>query len=357
MISEKAKERVKILAFWEKHGTGATHDAYGVSKRTLFRWQSALHTGNGKLEALNPERTAPVHRRSRTVDVWVRDRLMTLRTAYPRLGKEKLHALLVHEGYQGSVSTIGRILTDLKQRGQIPIRLPLSFYARGGIHREKRRLYKKKLRRPQSVRVLELDTIVRFIDGTKRYILTAIDTKTRTAFAGAYTNHGSQSASDFLKRCREVIPDCPTHIQTDNGSEFVKYFHETAERLNLIHYHTYPHSPKMNAHVERFNRTLSEEFIVYHRALLRNNVFLFNDRLIEYLLWYNGKRPHHALGLRSPFQCIVDGLKERECHRWWTYTPTCPMNITRVECRYHAYCLTCRRNEDASLTCCESRWA
>lgn len=320
MISEKAKERVRILAFWEKHGTSATHDAYGVSKRTLFRWQQVLLSGNGKLEALNPERTAPVHRRSRTIDAWVSDRIITLRTHYPRLGKEKLHVLLVKEGYRGSISTIGRILTDLKNRGQIPVRTPLSFYAKGGIHREKRRISQKKLRRPQSVRVLELDTIVRYIDGQKRYILTAIDTETRTAFAGAYTNHGSQSASDFLRRCIEVIPDCPIHIQTDNGSEFAKYFHETAQRLNLVHYHTYPRTPKMNAHVERFNRTLSEEFVVYNRALLRDDVHLFNEKLIDYLLWYNGQRPHHSLHLKSPFQCILESLKERECHKWWTST-------------------------------------
>ncbi len=78
------------------------------------------------------------------------------------------------------------------------------------------------------MRVLELDTVVRFIDGTKRYILTTIDTETRTSFASVYTNHGSQSASDFLKRCIQVLPDCPTHSQTDNGSEFAKYLHETA---------------------------------------------------------------------------------------------------------------------------------
>lgn len=320
MISEKAKERVKILAFWEKHGTDATHDAYGVSKRTLFRWQSTLNGRQGKLEALNPEHTAPLRRRSRTVTVWVRDRIIILRTQYPRLGKEKLHALLVKEGYAGSVSTIGRVLKDLKIRGQIPVRTHLSFYANGGIHREKRRIYQKKLRRPQSVRVLELDTIVRFIDGKKRYILTAIDTKTRTAFAGAYTNHGSQSASDFLKRCIEVIPDCSRQIQTDNGSEFAKYFHETAERLGLVHYHTYPRSPKMNAHIERFNRTLSEEFLVYHKALLRDDVRAFNEKLIDYLLWYNSERPHHSLHLKSPFQCILESLEERECHKWWTYT-------------------------------------
>lgn len=320
MITEKAKERVRILAFWEKYGDDATRDTYHVSRATLFRWQKALHTGNGRLESLNPEHTAPTRRRVRTTAQWVTERIIILRTQHPRIGKEKIHALLRKEGYTGSISTIGRILSDLKERGLVPVRTPLSFYARGGVHREKRKLYKKKLRRPQSARVLELDTIVRFIDGTKRYILTAIDTETRTAFAGAYTNHGSQSASDFLKRCLEVIPDCPTYIQTDNGLEFAKYFHETAGRLHLVHYHTYPRTPKMNAHVERFNRTLSEEFIVYHKALLRDDVSAFNRILIDWLLWYNSERPHHALGQKSPFQCIVEGLTERESQRWWTYT-------------------------------------
>jgi transposase InsO family protein len=320
MISEKAKERVKILAFWEKYGDEATREAFNVSRRTLFRWQSALHVAQGKLEGLNPGRTAPKKRRSRTINRAVTTRIITLRTEHPRLGKEKLHALLAQEGYTGSVSTIGRILTDLKTSGQVPVRTPLSFYAKGGIHREKRRIYHKKLRRPQSVRVLELDTIVRFIDGTKRYILTAVDTETRTAFASAYTNHGSQSAADFLRRCIQVLPDCPTHIQTDNGSEFAKYFHETAQQLSLTHYHTYPRTPKMNAHVERFNRTLSEEFLIYQRALLRDDVSSFNQHLIDWLLWYNGERPHHALGLQSPFQCMMKGLPERECHMWWTST-------------------------------------
>lgn len=320
MISDKAKERVRILAFWERYGTEATTEAFGVSKRTLERWQKALTEGQGKLEALNLKSTAPKRRRSRQVVSAVKNLIIELRSNHPRLGKDKLHALLVEEGYTGSVSTVGRILKDLKKQGLLPNPIPLSFHARGGIHRQKTKLYKKKLRRPQSVRVLELDTVVRFIDGTKRYILTAIDTDTRSAFAGVYTNHGSLSASDFLKRCVEVLPNCPSHIQTDNGSEFAKYFNQTATSFGLTHYHTYPRTPKMNAHVERFNRTLSEEWIVYHRSTLRDDVPRANQLLIDYLLWYNTKRPHSALGLKSPFQGIVERLKASERQRWWTCT-------------------------------------
>lgn len=130
------------------------------------------------------------------------------------MGKEKLWVILSTQGYTGSISTVGRILADLRIRGQIPIRTPLSFYAKSGRHREKTAPWRKKLRRPQHVRVLELDTIVRYLDGQKRYLLTAIDTETRTAFVGAYTNHGSKSAADFLKRCIGVIPDCSPYRPT-----------------------------------------------------------------------------------------------------------------------------------------------
>jgi len=50
MISEHAKERVRILAFWEKHGDEATKEAFGISHRTLFRWARTLKQQAGKLE-------------------------------------------------------------------------------------------------------------------------------------------------------------------------------------------------------------------------------------------------------------------------------------------------------------------
>ena len=48
----------------------------------------------------------------------------------------------------------------------------------------------------------------------------------------------------------------------------MKHFDEELRRLHKNHWHTYPRTPKMNAHVERFNRTIQEEFIDYHEQLL-----------------------------------------------------------------------------------------
>ncbi|MDO8492449.1 MAG: integrase core domain-containing protein [bacterium] len=321
MISEKAKERCRVLSFWERHGQEATREAFRVSSRTLFRWQRALKNDSGKLESLNPKRTTPRTRRMRNAPPDLLNKIVALRLKHPRLGKDKIHSLLKENGYLGSVSTIGRLIGDLKKQNRIPIKINYSLSGKtGNLIERKPKEYKKKLRRPHGYRTLQVDTIVRFIDGMKRYVLTGVDTEKKTAFAACYTNHGSLSASDFLRRAREVLPDCPNAIQTDNGSEFALHFEAACADLKLIHFHNYPRSPKMNACVERFNRTLDEEFLRYHKPLMRDDVPRFNDTLIDWLLWYNGERPHYALGQVSPFKAMMRELKAEECQMWWTYT-------------------------------------
>lgn len=36
------KRREKILTFWKAHGNLATLDAFGISRRTLYRWQEDI---------------------------------------------------------------------------------------------------------------------------------------------------------------------------------------------------------------------------------------------------------------------------------------------------------------------------
>ncbi|MFH1308954.1 MAG: integrase core domain-containing protein, partial [Patescibacteria group bacterium] len=88
-------------------------------------------------------------------------------------------------------------------------------------------------------------------------------------------------------------------------------------------YHTYPKQPKMNAHVERFNRTIQEEFVDFHI----NELIIpetFNRKLIDWLIWYNTKRVHYAFKNKlSPVQYILSLDKDKlsqECNFGWTYT-------------------------------------
>lgn len=310
--------RVQILTFWEKHGEQAAMDAFKVSRRTLYRWQRTLKRSEGHLESLDPKSTAPTRRRRRVVLPEVETFIIQERTEHPRLGKAKLAVLLREKGYPVSESYVGRVIAALKQRDLLPSR-PLSYYARTGTFREKTAFRREKLRRREK-RGMELDTVIRFTDGIKRYVLTAIDVEKKFAFAGAYTTHSSANAADFLAKVIEVCPFSIEELQTDNGSEFAKNFEDACQSLGLTHFNTHVRSPKENAHIERFNRTLSEDFLQTHRSLLRDDLRAFNEALVSWLLWYNTERPHQALGQVSPLRYILSSLTAEECQMWWTRT-------------------------------------
>jgi transposase InsO family protein len=313
---EEVRRRIKILGFWEGHGERAAKDAFGVSRRTLFRWKQALEGAEGKLPSLDPKSTAPRTRRKRIYDPAYLQRVIDLRTQHRRLGKKKLASLLgVSESYAG------RTLSDLKKRGLLPAYQRVRF-SRGRLRVLKERERRAKVRRTEK-KGIEVDTVVRFSVSVKRYIYTAIDIERRFAFAGAYESHSSKSAADFLAKLQTVAPFEITALQTDNGSEFAKYFSDACAKLKITQYHTYPRTPKMNAHIERFNRTISEDFIEERRTLLVTDIHRFNEELVDWLLWYNAERPHESLGMISPLRYIVRDLTARECQRYWTRTFTC----------------------------------
>lgn len=312
---KEAEERMRMLIFWEKHGDVPTQEAFKVSRRTLYRWQEALRRESGKIQALDKRSTRPQKRRTRRITPELEAHIITLRREHHRLGKKAI-AHLCHL----SESKAGRILFDLKKRGLLPQHKKVSVQGGTGKMHERTRRIVKRIRRPKEKKGLEIDTVVRFIGGTKRYIYTAINLEDRFAFGGAYTKHSSETATDFLTKLIEVAPFAIAEIQTDNGSEFAHHFHDACTRLHIRHYHTYPRCPKMNGTVERFNRTLSEGFIQHHLPLLRDDLHGFNTKLIDWLLWYNTVRPHQSLGMLSPLQYYVRTLSRRECQMYWTRT-------------------------------------
>jgi len=88
-------------------------------------------------------------------------------------------------------------------------------------------------KKPVSGFLLSLDTVVRYINGHKRYILTGIDAHSKIAFARMYTTHSSASAKDFLYRLYYLLDGKIENIQTDNGSEFKKHFDTALTTLNI----------------------------------------------------------------------------------------------------------------------------
>jgi transposase InsO family protein len=160
-------------------------------------------------------------------------------------------------------------------------------------------------------------------NGKRMYVITAIDLYTRTAFAIGTKSHGSKTTAHFFSLVMQLFPYEVKYVLTDNGSEFKKYFRELLKEAKLTHYHTKPRTPKMNAHCESFNGTIQAEFVDFNGTLLFDDVSAFNDKLRDYLIFYNTKRVHYAFkNKRTPFAVLnrskyyVSRLP-RECKNGW----------------------------------------
>jgi transposase InsO family protein len=110
-------------------------------------------------------------------------------------------------------------------------------------------------------------------------------------------------------------------VNHDNGSEFAGHFATAVAAEGLGQWHTFPRTPKMNARCERFNRTIQEAFVYYHEDLLFTDLKGCNDKLFDWLPWYDNERPHPALGLKTPTRAVAAWLTQRECRMYWPNTP------------------------------------
>jgi transposase InsO family protein len=300
MIAKSAQRRLEILGFWQRHGLAATQEAYAVSRRTLYAWQAKWRAEGGNIAALIPGSTAPKRRRHRQWPAVLLSEIRRLRMVHPNLAKEKLHLLLVpfavaHRLPCPSARTIGRLIADAPDKMRSRARTPSSAGKPTPVRRPRLRKPKHfQAQRPGHC--VALDSIELRALNMRRYVITCTDLHSHFAWAWATRSHASAAAAQFFQLIQTVFPFAIEAVLTDNGSEFQRHFAAAlADRL-FTHWHTYPKSPRMNAHCERFNRTIQEEFIDYHYDLLfLDDPSEFNLALLPWLSWYNLERPHFSL--------------------------------------------------------------
>jgi transposase InsO family protein len=110
-----------------------------------------------------------------------------------------------------------------------------------------------------------------------------------------------------LEEVKANAPFKVERVQTDNGSEFEKYFSNYVNEQQITHYHNYPRSPKSNAFIERFNRTIKEQF-VYNNWELLNDKDAFEIKLKDYINWYNNCKVHKGINFMTPVQYLKSNL-------------------------------------------------
>jgi transposase InsO family protein len=299
-----AQQRLKIIQFYETYGAAATKQAFGVSRQVICTWRKRLDKACGHLRALTPKSTRPKHTRTMQTDWRIVQFIRQLREAHPGLGKEKIKPLL--DGYcreHGlqtiSVSTIGKVI---RRRQLTRVKGTKAKNRRKSSHKRERLRYAPKA---TDLGHLQLDTIERVYEGVKLYFYSAIDLQSKFSFSLPYARCTSQNTVDFFDKLRHILPVQPIQIvQSDNGSEFLGDFEAHLRTLQLKQVFSYPRCPKINGCIERYQRTLQEEFVDVYEDLFFDLPRL-HRALADYLVFYNCQRVHHALNLQTPMQFLV----------------------------------------------------
>ncbi|HEX3222089.1 MAG TPA: IS481 family transposase [Nocardioides sp.] len=136
------------------------------------------------------------------------------------------------------------------------------------------------------------------------YLHHAVDDHSRLAYSEILTDERKETAAAFWKRARAFFA---THgitvkaVLTDNGSCYRSRLWAKTLGKRVKHRRTRPYRPQTNGKVERFNRTLLEEW-AYARSYTSEA-----DRAAAYPVWlhhYNHHRGHTSLNGKSPIDRV-----------------------------------------------------
>lgn len=289
-LSDTEKHRIKVIDWYRSHGCNASLTArhYGFHRKTIEAWVQRFSKEG--IRGLRDKSKAPHHTPQPTVRHELRSAVLRVRKEYPTWSKYKIAACLKIPGKE---SSIGRIL---KEHGCIDKRASKK-RSKAAKHPKKR--FPRGLVISESGAFIQVDTKhVTAIGGRKLYQFTAIDVLTKIRILDVATTISSLQGSRFLDMCRSEFPYPIQAIQTDNGSEFHKYFDAACTHQNIPHYFTNTHSPKQNSYVERSHRTDDEEF--YSQGNMRDTVAFLKPLMKQWQHTYNYVRPHQSLNYLTP---------------------------------------------------------
>ena len=316
-LSRDGKKRLAWFDYYEGHGRNAslTCRYYGISRQTFYKWKGRYDPR--RLESLEEKSHRPRRVRQPTWSRELAQAVLEMRETWPRWGKDKLVVLLREKGWAVSTSMVGRILKALKERGAL--REPS---VNGVSARKRMRKLPYAVRKPKGYSIaepgdlVEVDTLdLRPLPGVILKHFTARDLSSRWDMVGVYIRATAVTATSFLEQMRDRMPFKVSAIQVDGGSEFCAQFEDACKELGIRLFVLPPRSPKLNGHVERAQRTHTEEFYeIYDGDLAMEPL---NHALRNWETVYNTVRPHQSLGYLTPLQFLHQRYnlkKDLMCH-------------------------------------------
>jgi Integrase core domain len=300
-----ARYRLEVLRHYRKHGLESALDAFPVSRATLFRWQKELKKQKGKLQSLIPKSTRPKNVRRMTASNEVVDKIKELRQQWPNLSKHKLKPLIdvfcaEHHHRSISATTIGEVI----RRNQFFYKKSSKMYHNPSHKRREKKSKTRVWKAPEhEMGYVEADCIETRVDGKKKYTVCWIDIGSKVAYSKTYEKKSSTNILNSFLAFEAFHPGNIHTFQTDNGSEFEGAFELflKTHRPTMKRVYTPIKSPKINGVVERYNRSLQDDWLNHHIHLF-HDAETWDQSLAQYIYFYNYQRVHESLQYQTPMQ-------------------------------------------------------
>jgi transposase InsO family protein len=280
--------RVRIEGWTVK----AAAEAAGCSERTGYRWLARWDAGEPLTDRSSAPRSVPTRTPAEVEEVI--ERLRRLRWTSTRIAVELAMP----------VSTVGVVLRrlDLHRLSRLEPPEPPNRYCRRHpgelIHIDVKKL--GRFNRPGH-RATGTRTGTRSRGAGWDAIHVAVDDTTRLAYVEVLPDEKAVTSVGFLARAvawfaeRGVVVE---RVMTDNGAPYRSTAWERwCADHDIRHLRTRPYRPRTNGKAERFIQTMLREWAyaaVYQSSKHRSAA------LPAFLDWYNNRRPHGALGKRTP---------------------------------------------------------
>jgi len=289
---------------------------YGVSRTHYYKWVGRYITYGIQGLAERP-RPKPVMPNSTRADIV--DKILTFIKHYPTYGPARIANQL------GGIVCSATVYNILKRRGlnrrldrllaleEIPSAVKISPIMQRKLDEASPLL---RVKSHYMGYMLSVDTFyVCRLKGIGRiYQFTAIDTYSSFGFAYLYTDKSVKSSVDFISNTLGILGNMGITVErilTDNGKEYTTHwdtgyhhFEEYLKSKGIEHRYTKVRHPWTNGFVERFQRTILEEF--YQPALLKRTYHTIEELqydLDQFLYFYNFQRTHQGYRTKGSRPC------------------------------------------------------
>jgi len=266
----------------------------GVAQSSMVRWVSLYRSGGVAALADKPRKKS-----AGRIPAAVKERIVAMKQAEPHQGTHRISDLLKRMFFmKASHETVRRVLhAEALLPPQVKTRQPRAKRASNveaawegvsyvkGPHLMWQSDISVILWRKQSIYLIGfMDDFSRFITGLGLYM--------------------TQKADNVLEVLRRAATEykAPAEMLTDNGRQYTSWrgqaqFEKEMNRMQIRHIRSQPHHPQTQGKIERFWKTIKEEF--FARTLFDG----FEDMQNRTRLWiqyYNFKRPHQGIGGLCP---------------------------------------------------------